>query len=194
MILPIIFSTCAWVRVRLPLLVGGDALGLDHRRVERHLIRCPSCRARLEALEATQHALSAAAAVDPVSPSVESLWPALSEQIRVNPRPRIRSAWALHPARRRLPLVWALPAAAIAAGVFITLGLIISRDYRSHQSTRNVVVRSQFKPKKSVRLMTDASLDKTVRPRDPRIVDQVSPDLERRRPAIPTNHSSTLTQ
>ena len=35
---------CAWVRDRLPLLAGDDWLGPDRRRVERHLIGCPTCR------------------------------------------------------------------------------------------------------------------------------------------------------
>lgn len=164
-----IFSTCVWVRSRLPLLAGGDVLGLDHRRVERHLLRCPSCRTRLADLRASQAVLARAAVVDPTAPATATLWPALAEQIRANPRPSVRSAWTLHPTRRRRSWAWAVPAAALAAGALLTIGLVLARDHLSpRRPSRNVVVKSQFYPRKSPRLLKD---DAQSKPEIPRSLD-----------------------
>jgi hypothetical protein len=85
---------CGWVLDRLPLLDGGELTGADRRKVERHLIGCPGCRGRREALRETLGLLHAAAAVAPASPGGASLWPALDRQIREErhaPRPSAAS-------------------------------------------------------------------------------------------------------
>ncbi|MBX6314032.1 MAG: zf-HC2 domain-containing protein, partial [Isosphaeraceae bacterium] len=79
-------SNCSWVRARLPLLAGGELLGLDRRLVERHLIGCPACRSRWESLRGSLDALHAAAAVDPARPEAPSLWPELARQLRESRR------------------------------------------------------------------------------------------------------------
>lgn len=75
-------ESCRWVLDRLPLLVGGELTGPDRRRVERHLITCPGCRHRHEALSGALAALRGAAEVTPTSPETPTLWPALERQIR----------------------------------------------------------------------------------------------------------------
>jgi hypothetical protein len=84
---------CTWVRARLPLLAGGDGLGLDRRPVERHLLLCVACRRHLTALRASQDALHAAAALSPTCPDAPSLWPALALQIRETRRHRPSLRW-----------------------------------------------------------------------------------------------------
>lgn len=74
-------DSCRWVQTRLPLHVGGDLIGPERRRAERHLIACPACRARLEAHRAALDALRVLNA-EPVAGPLPSLWPALARQIR----------------------------------------------------------------------------------------------------------------
>ena len=80
--------TCRWVCRRIPLLVGGELASVERRKVERHLIGCPTCRDRRTA---SAECLSLLRGVAPFaatqisSPAVEnapSLWPALARQIR----------------------------------------------------------------------------------------------------------------
>jgi len=80
---------CKWVRDRLPLLVGDELLGLDRRRVERHLIGCPQCRLHQASLGAAVGVLRAVAATSATGSSSDapSLWPALARQIRESRRP-----------------------------------------------------------------------------------------------------------
>jgi anti-sigma factor RsiW len=85
---------CKWVRDRLPLLAGGELLGLDRRRVERHLIGCARCRQDREALGQALDVLHAAATRSPADPDAPSLWPALARQIRESRRPAPASALA----------------------------------------------------------------------------------------------------
>jgi hypothetical protein len=77
---------CRWIRDRLPLLVGDDLVGLERRKVERHLIACLPCRKERATLTNALGALHAAAAESPVqatrSSASTSLWPALERQIR----------------------------------------------------------------------------------------------------------------
>jgi hypothetical protein len=72
---------CRWIKGRLPLLAGGELLGLERRLVERHLLGCPGCRARLAAHAEALAALRAAGRVEPASPQPGALWPALARQI-----------------------------------------------------------------------------------------------------------------
>ena len=77
--------TCRWVCRRLPLLAGGDLVGSERRRVERHLIACPSCRSRRTADEQSLAVLRGTGSLGVRSASatdISSLWPALARQIR----------------------------------------------------------------------------------------------------------------
>jgi anti-sigma factor RsiW len=80
---------CRWFVRRLPLLAGGELVGADRRKVERHLITCPDCRRRQAATAGALGVLHAAAA-EPAVVEFPSLWPALQRQIREErhaPRP-----------------------------------------------------------------------------------------------------------
>ena len=55
---------CRWVRDRLPLLSGGELIGADRRKVERHLIACAGCRRHERSLSDALGALQAAASRD----------------------------------------------------------------------------------------------------------------------------------
>src|SRR6478736_4011665 len=75
---------CRWVRDRLPLLAGGELMGADRRKVERHLIACAGCRQHERSLVGALGVLQAVAAQSPAAGADEapSLWPALARQIR----------------------------------------------------------------------------------------------------------------
>ncbi len=84
---------CRWVLDRLPLFAGGDLTVDESRRVERHLIGCASCRLRRQGLRQTLDLLHLHAVQDNetrVGPAGESIWPALSAQIRQSRR---RASW-----------------------------------------------------------------------------------------------------
>jgi anti-sigma factor RsiW len=78
---------CKWVHDNLPLLAGGELVGPDRRKVERHLIGCPECRQHQAALADAVSVLHAVAAHPPVRPDAPSLWPALARQMRESRRP-----------------------------------------------------------------------------------------------------------
>lgn len=80
-------AQCKWVRDRLSLLAGNDLIGSERRRVERHLIGCPHCRGRKEALQSAFKVLRATADEPLVNRDAPSLWPALARQIRESRRP-----------------------------------------------------------------------------------------------------------
>ncbi len=123
-------KNCLWIRARLPLLAGGDSLGIDRRVVERHLLRCPGCRRRLEALQSSQETLQTVSALDPSTSLIHtdnpgkeveaaSLWPALALQIRESRRPRVRAAWSFESR-----WAWTWPALGLVSGLLIALALI----------------------------------------------------------------------
>ncbi len=129
-------ETCRWVADRLALLAGGELLGLERRRVERHVLGCPSCRDRLDRLRDALATLHTASQFDPVPADAPSLWPALARQIqesRRNPSPqRVRlrlRTWV------RLGLAATVLAAASGLGVWA-----LSQKY-------DVTVRVDVKPK-----------------------------------------------
>lgn len=111
---------CKWVRDRLPLLAGGELLGLDRRRVERHLIGCPRCRQDREALGQALDVLHAAATRSPARPDAPSLWPALARQIRESrrPAPAVSLAWPRFVLWPAFGMGFALLAALCAAVAF----------------------------------------------------------------------------
>ena len=119
---------CRWTRSRLPLLAGGDLLGFERRRAERHLVGCPECRRHLAALQAALGVLRTAATCEPAPlSSAPSLWPELSRQIRESRRPK-RAAW---------PRLLAWPGAALAASLLLTLGGVTL--FRHHEPKPSVV-------------------------------------------------------
>lgn len=122
-------KSCLWIRARLPLLAGGDSLGIDRRVVERHLLRCAGCRRRLEALQVSQEVLQAVADadVDPKQAEAPSLWPALAQQIRESRHPRVRAAWSFESR-----WAWTWPAVGLVSGLLIALALVgqVSKEVR----------------------------------------------------------------
>lgn len=115
------YSPCRWTRARLPLLAGGDLIGAERRQVERHLIGCPSCRARLAEHRQALDVLATVAQVRPERPNAPSLWPALARQLREERHPVARTfAWGLGNGWS-----WTLPTAglALAASALVAVGL-----------------------------------------------------------------------
>lgn len=78
--------TCRWAADRLPLLAGGELLGLERRRAERHVLNCPDCQQRLDSLRETIATLQTVASVDPLETEAPSLWPDLALQIQESRR------------------------------------------------------------------------------------------------------------
>ena len=137
-------KTCAWVRARLPLLAGGDSLGLDRRLVDRHLVRCDDCRHRLEALGRSLEALRDAAAADVPADAAEPLWPDLARRIRQARRPRPRTAWGFE-----TRWAWAWPFAGLAAGLLVALSIVgvgAHNDPRIGEIVNDYVPIPQFLP------------------------------------------------
>ncbi|HEV3167059.1 MAG TPA: zf-HC2 domain-containing protein [Isosphaeraceae bacterium] len=87
-------NRCAWMQNRLPLLAGGELVGPDRRRVERHLLLCVNCRKRMTAHREALDALRTAAELPPVAPDRPSLWPSLARQIQESRRPAPATAWS----------------------------------------------------------------------------------------------------
>jgi hypothetical protein len=105
---------CKWVRDRLPLLAGDELFGAERRRVERHLIGCPQCRAHRAALANALGVLHAASGESPARADAPSLWPGLARQIRESRRPASAPAW---PFGRNWPRL------ALAAVLLVALGV-----------------------------------------------------------------------
>jgi anti-sigma factor RsiW len=78
---------CKWVRDRLPLLAGGELLGLDRRRVERHLIGCPNCRRHGAVLANALDVLHAVREETPSPSNAASVWPDVARMISQSRRP-----------------------------------------------------------------------------------------------------------
>lgn len=115
-------DTCRWVIARLPLLAGGELIGLDRRRAERHLVACADCRDRLDRQRAALEALHALGQVEPPAAAGGSLWPALERQIaetRRQGRP-----WTI-----RLPRRWL---AAAAAAALALVGAVVAWQVGRH--------------------------------------------------------------
>jgi anti-sigma factor RsiW len=124
-------SSCRWFVARLPLLVGDDLLGPERRVVQRHLVTCDACRARLERLRVSQTALHLVAArpLDAVPGGAQpggSLWPELARQIREGRAPR--------PAGRPR---WLAPVAGLAAALLVMalLGFAAARRLERNRPT-----------------------------------------------------------
>lgn len=119
--------TCRWVTRRLPLLAGGELVGADRRRVERHLISCPDCRSRRDAASSSLDLLRAAATA-PVD-AAPSLWPALARQIRESRRPE-RPSWAA-----RVGGLLGRPTLRLALAGVVVLGLAWTWSARRTQTS-----------------------------------------------------------
>jgi anti-sigma factor RsiW len=123
-------NVCKATRTRLPLLVGGELLGIDRREVERHVIGCNDCRRHLESLRNALQVLQIAAQSAPVRPDAPSIWPELSRQIRESRRP-VPASWASR---------FAWPAAGMAATLLLAVGTVIaSRPWPSQRLDAPVV-------------------------------------------------------
>ncbi|QDV39058.1 hypothetical protein [Tautonia plasticadhaerens] len=171
-------KTCAWVRARLPLRAGGESLGLDRWIVEGHLVRCGDCRARLEALAASQRVLSAASQEDPVPPDSPSLWPDLSRRLRQSRRPRLRTAWGFEPRWERRAWAWSL--GGLAAGLLLAaslVGLGARNDPRIERLVHDYVPRPI-----APLLMTTEARPRLLKPSDPEQFERSRP---RPRPSSP---------
>lgn len=171
-------KTCAWVRARLPLRAGGESLGLDRWIVEGHLVRCADCRARLEALTASQRVLSAASQEDPSPADSPSLWPDLSRRIREGRRPRLRTAWGFEPRWERRAWAWSI--GGLAAGLLLAaslIGLGARNDPRIERLVQDYVP-SPIAPL----LMTADERPRLLKPTDPEQFERSRP---RPRPSSP---------
>jgi hypothetical protein len=133
-------DTCRWVIARLPLLAGGELIGLDRRRAERHLVGCAGCRERLGRQRAALEALHALGQVEPPAASGGSLWPALERQIaetRRQARP-----WTI-----RLPRRWLAAAAAAALAVVgVVVAWQVGRHYQLVVGLRPRIARVDPRP------------------------------------------------
>lgn len=142
-------SSCRWVERRLPLLAGGELLGHERRRAERHVIGCASCRGRLASHRESLDALRSAGLDDPVAPDSPSLWPALARQIRETRRPA--PSWGFPRAE-----AWTWARLGLAAGVLALafgLGLwTLGRHYRVQVTVRPVRPPASASPSPSIRL------------------------------------------
>ncbi len=132
-------DVCGWARRRLPLLAGGELAGADRRKVERHLLGCPSCRDRLDVLEESLLALSTLSSGATPSPDAPSLWPALARQIREERRPTVP--------------FWSRPAPwigmAMAASGLVVAGLTASRAVNSARPSPSVATNRTPPPRPS---------------------------------------------
>ncbi len=140
---------CAWSRARLPLLAGGELLGIERRRVERHVLVCADCRAGLAAATQAIETLRTAAATSPTMragvPDVAqpSLWPELRRQIAESGRTVPRAwRWELWPTFDGLTWASSLPRLAlglavclIASGVYV--GTLVESKNARERIARN---------------------------------------------------------
>jgi anti-sigma factor RsiW len=129
-----LIDACRWVRRKLPLLAGGDLLGPERRRAERHLVGCPDCRRVLESLRSALDVLHASAEASPVPAEASApLWPALERQIRESRRP-LPAVWPR-------VLTWAA-GGLVAASIFVAGAL--STLYI--KPAAGIISRSQVEP------------------------------------------------
>lgn len=183
-------DSCRWAVPRLPLLAGGELLGPDRRQVERHVLGCPTCRARLEALRSATAALRQAGRVDPLDPvEAPSLWPALALQIR-------ESRHARRPWGRRSVTRFA---AGLAAGLLLaagSIGLWTASQLWTIDVRVTVTPKAAPEPARRLKLAastTPADVVEDDEPSEPsRVVSRDrdrnrSAALDDRRDAVPTN-------
>jgi len=103
-------------------MAGGELVGTDRRKLERHLTGCGDCRGHLASLNNSLGVPPAMAAEPSVSNDAPSLWPALARQIRETRRPE-PSFWSQFEIR---PSSSAWVPVGIAAGVLLVGGLVAS--------------------------------------------------------------------
>ena len=112
-------DACAWSRTRLPLFAGGELVGSERRKTERHLITCSQCRDRLESLRSSLSVLKTLGMDSGPRFDHPSLWPALARQIRESRREPQSRPWM--PTLRPSASWWSPALAAcllVASGVF----------------------------------------------------------------------------
>ena len=166
-------SGCQWVRVRLPLLAGDELPGTERRKVERHLIGCPGCRARQGACEQALTALRSAALGAPGHLEAPSLWPDLARQIRQSRRPAPFSWLFAWPGFRIAPVL------AVGTGVLsLVVGLVVTRqEFAKAQAQIASGTRPLVSPSRSEALHPVPQLVRTSQP---------APNREPSRPAVET--------
>jgi len=142
---------CKWVRDRLPLMAGDELQGPDRRRVERHLIGCPDCRAQQVGVGQALEVLRTVAATPPAAPDAPSLWPALARQIRESRRPVATPTFAFALARFRSHFIPG-PALGLGLGLLATIGVSLAvrhqlADARAHiaANTRPIAVAADLR-------------------------------------------------
>lgn len=152
-----ISRTCRWVRRRLPLLAGGDLVGVERRRVERHLVACPGCRSRRSASERSLAVLQEMATLDPRGISLESrenapsLWPALARQIREarhRSEPTVMGSWVQ---------AWDVPPLARWAGLALAASLVLGSAWLWSQGPVNPTPKSPLPSIARVTTPSDAA-------------------------------------
>lgn len=134
---------CKWVHDNLPLLAGGELVGLDRRKVERHLIGCPECRQHQVALVDAVGVLHAVAAHAPVRPDAPSLWPALARQMRESRRPAPEPVLAFAWPRGG----WWSPVVGLGAlGLLAAIGVAVELIRPDPPATAEAVAQSRLAP------------------------------------------------
>jgi anti-sigma factor RsiW len=156
-------------------------LGLDRRRVERHLIGCSRCRQDREALGLALDVLHAAAARSPAQPDAPSLWPSLARQIRESrrPAPAVSLAWPRF-------VLW--PAFGMGFGLLVALCVAVASGGKP-TTTVGLTQVSKPRPRPIARPIAPASSPKVVEHPAP-VRDLPGPVAES--PAVESNPPSRL--
>lgn len=123
-------DACRWARPRLALLAGDELTGDERRRAERHLIGCPVCRDRMEALRSS---LGALRTLGETGPDIDapSLWPALARRIQESRHPEPTFGYGARPAWIGL---------GVAASVSLAVGLAASWSMMGARTTTPIRV------------------------------------------------------
>ena len=143
---------CRWVCDRLPLLDGGELIGSDRRKVESHLIVCPSCRERRAGLAGALNALRAAAVESPWfsnsgdGSDAPSLWPAVQRQIRESRHQPSPSAFGEVLSRLDRPSYRFAALAAMGLIMLTTVRAAVDTWSRSQIMTSNALADAASRP------------------------------------------------
>lgn len=123
-------TSCRWVQTQLPLWIGGDLIGADRRRVERHVLACSACRARREELAKSQRLIGVLANTPIAKAShLPSLWNALACQIQESRHPVASSTpwWRV--------FVW--PVTGITSAALLVTGMMLSQPSTNRLAPSN---------------------------------------------------------
>lgn len=179
---------CKWVRDRLPLLEGGELVGSDRRKVERHLIGCPACRQYHGAIGKTLEVLHAASACDPIESDAPSLWPALARQIRESRRPA--AAPTLWPAWSRWAF-WPVVGLGLGLGLLAAVSVVVGPVARPTVHTPALVVARET-PTTSPTVATASTARPQPRKSKPLLPSTPNSAPPRREPSSPSVEASVV--